>query len=129
MLIPRKQCRPLTRRAVSGETNRPTSAAPNHCVLESTCSRRWPRDTGETAHSGVYNLFDKAGKHAIPFVNTSSSSRLRLEKKAGQGVSMGSEAGTRTGLFRHLGTRNFPVTGVSHIGTEIQSAYPVVCQL
>lgn len=68
----------------------------NHCVLESMCSWRWPWDTGETANSYVYNLFDKGGKHAVPCVK--GPSRLWLEKKAGQGVSMGSGAGIRTGF-------------------------------
>lgn len=71
----------------------------------------------------LYTLFSEAGKHAVHFGNSS----IRLW--TGSAGEHGSGAGTRTGLFRSMGTQNFPVTGVSHTGAEVPNANPTVCQL
>lgn len=94
---PKKWHSPLTRKSLRRSEWHPSSPQRNHRVPErTTCSWRWPWDTGETENSGLYNLFDKAGEHAIHFVNSFSGSGTGEE-----GSSVGEHGGqvlVRTGF-------------------------------
>lgn len=81
---------PPHQKRVCEEANGPTSAAPEGTTMfqKGQCVHDGGLETLEkTANSGLYNLFDKAGEHAIHFVN--SFSALWTGKEGGSGVERG----------------------------------------
>lgn len=120
---------PLTRRAVSEGTHGPTPAAPE----ETTMFQK-----GQHGHARGLKTLEKqqtlvcilslTRQESMQYILSIVPSGLDRRQRRFRGWAW-VRCWHQNRLFRYMGTRNFPVTGVSHTGAEVQNANPTICQL